>query len=471
MKHIAGTVAVISMIAFPLAASAQSATIESLEAQTQALLARVAELQAKLGSSSDTSNVSATGAGVGSYGTSGGAVDSSTCPNIGRVLKRGSSGDDVRRLQQFLAQDATIYPEGLVTGYYGELTEAAVRRWQAKYQVVSSGTPETTGYGVTGPRTAAAIALLCSTRGPAGGATAPVVGGYIQVTPIAGQAPLPVTITATVNTAGSCAGATYALDFGDRTQAQYIPVSTGNCNQVVQTFQHTYAYGGVYQIALSAGSHRTTATVQVSGPLPPTGPTNPSGQVSSFSASPLSGPAPLSVIFYTWIPAVRPAGSGSYQISFGDGTVTQPPACSTTDTCQSSGQSNHVYTSPGTYLVQLINSTLGVVGTVNVTVSSSTPATPAASFSYGLISIEPLGSASGGAGITARFVVPPCAPYQISWGDGTPISTQTASCTQNDPLGVVFDASHTYTAAGSYTVGLKDGVGNTKASAGVSISL
>lgn len=52
-----------------------------------------------------------------------------------------------------LAEDAAIYPEGKVTGYYGTLTQAAVERFQVKYQIVSSGTPETTGYGQVGPTT------------------------------------------------------------------------------------------------------------------------------------------------------------------------------------------------------------------------------------------------------------------------------------------------------------------------------
>lgn len=378
MKHIALFVAVIMLGTFPLSASAQSSadTIAALEAQVQALLQKVMQLQAQAGlpTGATTGNVTPTGSGVGAYGTNS-TVDSSACPNIGRTLKKGLSGDDVHRLQQFLAQDVTVYPEGQVTGYYGALTEAAVRRWQAKYQVVSSGTPATTGYGVVGPRTAAAIALLCSTRaGGSGnaGAVAPV-GGFIRVTPISGAAPLKTRIAVTVNTAGSCAGATYALDFGDGSPAQYVPVAAGNCSQVVQAYDYIYPYGGTYQVALSAGSHRTTATVQVSGAPRPTTP-----------------------------------------------ATSTPPASQTT---------------------------------------------------YAIVSVEPLGTSSDGAGIKATFAVPPCKPYQISWGDNTPVSTVNASCTANDALGVVFEASHTYTTAGNYSLELKDGTGTVKSSVGVSIAL
>jgi len=56
-----------------------------------------------------------------------------------------------------LARDATIYPEGLVTGFYGPLTVQAVQRFQIRYDIVTSGTPETTGFGLAGPRTIAKI--------------------------------------------------------------------------------------------------------------------------------------------------------------------------------------------------------------------------------------------------------------------------------------------------------------------------
>ena len=56
-----------------------------------------------------------------------------------RELGPGSKGDDVTALQEFLAKDKTIYPEGSATGYYGSLTTAAVRRFQAKYGISQVG--------------------------------------------------------------------------------------------------------------------------------------------------------------------------------------------------------------------------------------------------------------------------------------------------------------------------------------------
>ena len=74
-------------------------------------------------------------------------------------------GDDVRRLQTFLAGDSAIYPEGKITGYYGALTVKAVRRFQEKYGLASVGR--------VGPQT---LAKLNSLSSPAGGgsSSAPV---------------------------------------------------------------------------------------------------------------------------------------------------------------------------------------------------------------------------------------------------------------------------------------------------------
>lgn len=60
------------------------------------------------------------------------------CPH-NKVLRQGSSGDDVKALQSLLSEDKTIYPEGLKTGYYGSLTAEAVRRLQEKAGLEKTG--------------------------------------------------------------------------------------------------------------------------------------------------------------------------------------------------------------------------------------------------------------------------------------------------------------------------------------------
>jgi peptidoglycan hydrolase-like protein with peptidoglycan-binding domain len=86
----------------------------------------------------------------------------------------GSTGGDVRSLQTYLATNADLYPEGLVTGYFGSLTQAAVQRFQAAQGIVSSGTPATTGYGRVGPATMARLNQLMGSTGDQ--AIVPVLG-------------------------------------------------------------------------------------------------------------------------------------------------------------------------------------------------------------------------------------------------------------------------------------------------------
>jgi len=74
-----------------------------------------------------------------------------------RALKRGSKNADVTALQKILAQDPDIYPEGLVTGYFGSLSEKAVGLFQEKYGIAKKGDP---GYGTVGPKTRAKLNVL-----------------------------------------------------------------------------------------------------------------------------------------------------------------------------------------------------------------------------------------------------------------------------------------------------------------------
>lgn len=76
------------------------------------------------------------------------------------VLDLGDRNAQVTELQTYLATNASIYPERLVTGYFGPLTQAAVQRFQAAQGIVSQGTPSTTGYGRVGPLTMARINAL-----------------------------------------------------------------------------------------------------------------------------------------------------------------------------------------------------------------------------------------------------------------------------------------------------------------------
>jgi len=53
-------------------------------------------------------------------------------------------------LQEFLAKDSAVYPEAVISGYFGPATERAVKRLQVKYSIANAGTA---GYGAVGPKT------------------------------------------------------------------------------------------------------------------------------------------------------------------------------------------------------------------------------------------------------------------------------------------------------------------------------
>ncbi|MBI2610508.1 peptidoglycan-binding protein [Candidatus Kaiserbacteria bacterium] len=69
-----------------------------------------------------------------------------------RSLRRGMSGDDVRDLQELLAQFPDVYPQRLITGFFGDLTERALKKFQEKYGIES--------IGIFGPKTQAKVLAL-----------------------------------------------------------------------------------------------------------------------------------------------------------------------------------------------------------------------------------------------------------------------------------------------------------------------
>jgi hypothetical protein len=94
-------------------------------------------------------------------------------------LQVGSTGAQVTALQEFLAADSSIYPQGLVTGYFGSLTRAAVMRFQARYGISQVGR--------VGPQTKAKINALGSLVGGGGSTsngltTGPIMSSIAVVT-------------------------------------------------------------------------------------------------------------------------------------------------------------------------------------------------------------------------------------------------------------------------------------------------
>jgi peptidoglycan hydrolase-like protein with peptidoglycan-binding domain len=86
------------------------------------------------------------------------------CPALTQTLSLGSSdaltAGEVSMLQRFLTSTGH-YTEPEITGFFGPATQRAVQAWQAANSVVRSGSPETTGFGVVGTQTRAAMLKSC----------------------------------------------------------------------------------------------------------------------------------------------------------------------------------------------------------------------------------------------------------------------------------------------------------------------
>ena len=77
-------------------------------------------------------------------------------------LKVGVTSDDVKQLQGVLVREG-VYPEGIISGYFGSFTRKAVQQFQKKYGIANSGE---VGYGEVGPNTRAKLNQLISDSAP-----------------------------------------------------------------------------------------------------------------------------------------------------------------------------------------------------------------------------------------------------------------------------------------------------------------
>jgi len=136
----------------PLSANAQ--TVAELTAQINSLLATISALQAQL------SNIS------------GGGSSASVCPfTWTRSLTTGSTGDDVKALQQFLNSDAATQvassgagSPGNESSYFGPATRGAVVKFQDKYaSEVLAPVGLSAGTGYFGSSSRAKANALCAT--------------------------------------------------------------------------------------------------------------------------------------------------------------------------------------------------------------------------------------------------------------------------------------------------------------------
>lgn len=240
MRKIALLFALVMLVAPP---AVQALSVSELQAQIQTLLAQLDTLKQQLGvmqaaettaTSPRRDVVDPTSHPICRRGFSGG-------------LSLGSQGVAVTELQGFLKSEGVFSADA--TGYFGPRTELALKDWQSKNGVVSSGSSETTGYGVAGRRTWDVIGQRCRPQG----------GGF-AATPTSGNAPLVVTFQArglamtwtdsTGATVSIADGSDRYVDFGDGTTAQKLTCTNATARECPVTLSHTYSAIGSYQARL-----------------------------------------------------------------------------------------------------------------------------------------------------------------------------------------------------------------------------
>ena len=297
------------------------------------------------------------------------------------------------------------------------------------------------------------------------------------MSPTRGTPPLSVNVTAKVNTYKSCDYGSYTVDFGDASAPFALVVPGGRCAELQQTIPHVYAAPGEYTISLSAGGHKATSKVIVSGTSGTgTGGTTVStgfsacmsaggavtasvprtcsiggiiytevttGTLSDYvGALPTNGTVPFDVTFTTRINANASCAAREYTIDFGDGqrgSLIAPanscaPVVSTV---------THRYTVGGTYTVRLYDVPFASIG-------GTTPVANVIVSAYGSASADPqltLNVAYQGVArqVRATFTLGNnCVPYILNWGDGSTNETRAAGTTGCSSSTEQLAFTHTY---------------------------
>ena len=106
-----------------LAQTTQEALTRDAQAQIQLLQQQVATLRSQLATPDAARN----------------RAVANKIPVLTRQLGISTRGKDVENLQRFLRQFPKIYPEGLVTGHFGQLTRRAVMRFQQENNIRATG--------------------------------------------------------------------------------------------------------------------------------------------------------------------------------------------------------------------------------------------------------------------------------------------------------------------------------------------
>ncbi len=135
IKHIITGLATAALM-LPLAASAQTSV--SLEAQVKSLMSQIQTLQMQLKTLLASSSPSGRPIQMDKEHVAPGQIGKQMCITLNRNLRVGAQGEDVRKLQEMLAQDPEAGFKGKVTGFYGPLTANAMAKFQMRLGIAST---------------------------------------------------------------------------------------------------------------------------------------------------------------------------------------------------------------------------------------------------------------------------------------------------------------------------------------------
>ncbi|MDB5238210.1 MAG: protein of unknown function with transrane region [Candidatus Kaiserbacteria bacterium] len=397
-------------------------TSDELRSQINTLLAQIVLLQQKIVANATTPSTTTTAISTSttaSTAPSTGVV----CPVFNLTLSHGSRGEAVTALQKFLATKGFLVTDG-ATGFFGDLTESAVRNFQAQQGIMSSGSAATTGWGTVGKLTSAAIVRVCSATPATPTASScsynpiPTTSCNGTWTPsfsadncITSWKCAALTACPAITRAACPAGQHYQFgatryDVSGCGIQDASCVSDTNpiaCPAVIRAScpvgQH-YQYGAMNYDANGCGVQSAKCVADAACPSVAYGTdcaqgyhavgggTDASGcqlapkcvadTSATFSASPSSGGAPLNVIF-----SASNSGTNVMSVDFGDGSSSDPNiGCSGTP-CSVYWATSHTYKTTGTYAAKLWGVCIGdsflcgaaanggrpLLGTATITVS------------------------------------------------------------------------------------------------------
>lgn len=289
------------------------------------------------------------------------------------------------------------------------------------------------------------LLAACSQIRAVGGTAADPIKDFLIV-PVAGDAPLNVTVTWDLDSSTTRC----QIDLGDGS----APHTPGSCGQ--GSLDHTFQTPGVYKVTLEAEhggqAFERAVTVNVTDAGDPT--QNHLPTIASFNSTPASGTAPLPVVLQ-WVADDPDGDTLTCRLVTGDGTA---PA--EVQDCAADDSLAHTFQQPGSYDLRLtVSDGRGGSATRSVTVT---------------VTDAGGGVPTNGAPVINGVSVTPSdgtAPLltTIAW-DVTDADGDALSCLVDfgdgdsqfvDPCDAVDDVQHTYTAPGHYTVTLtvSDGKG------------